>query len=413
MNRRNGHCGQARLADFAIPEMVLWQDLNAAIHDQQPVSGLTHNFYRYPARFAPSFAKQAILAFTRPGDLVFDPFMGGGTSIVEAKALGRHAVGTDISSLAVFLSQTKATSLSEHQLTRIADWGTRLVPKLNLHGEAARPQRWMSYQKNISDKQTWPIRKLLEMALRRLSDLGTVEERRFARCVLLRTGQWALDCREFVPSAEEVRCRLVSFLKEMIAGAREFSAVVESQESTQTSCLHRSAIGVEEEAVLRKFGAPKLVLTSPPYPGVHVLYHRWQVLGRRETPAPFWIAGQLDGAGASFYTFGGRHKMELREYFEQARRSFSSVAKVADNETLVVQMVAFSESSWQLPAYLEMMRNSGFEEVLFPALANHGDGRSGDGRSWRSVPNRKWYADAKGATSSSTEVVLFHKKSVS
>jgi hypothetical protein len=194
----------------------------------------------------------------------------------------------------------------------------------------------------------------------------------------------------------------------MIAGAREFSVAAGSQERTRIACLHRSAAGVEEEPLLRELGVPKLVLTSPPYPGVHVLYHRWQVLGRRETPAPFWIAGELDGAGASFYTFGGRHKAELREYFEQAQRAFSSVAKVADDQTLVVQMVAFSESSWQLPAYLEMMRNSGFEEVLFPALANYTDGRS-----WRSVPNRKWYADAKGATSSSTEVVLFHKKRLS
>jgi hypothetical protein len=39
----------------------------------------------------------------------------------------------------------------------------------------------------------------------------------------------------------------------------------------------------------------KLIVTSPPYPGVHVLYHRWHVDGRRETPAPYWIAGCNDG----------------------------------------------------------------------------------------------------------------------
>jgi DNA methylase len=60
-------------------------------HDLQPVTGLTHNFYRYPARFSPAFVRAAIEAFTEPGDYVLDPYMGGGTSLVEAVAVGLHA----------------------------------------------------------------------------------------------------------------------------------------------------------------------------------------------------------------------------------------------------------------------------------------------------------------------------------
>ena len=48
-----------------------------AAHSSEHVSGLTHNFYRYPARFSPAFAKAVILAFSNHGDTVFDPFMGG------------------------------------------------------------------------------------------------------------------------------------------------------------------------------------------------------------------------------------------------------------------------------------------------------------------------------------------------
>ena len=39
--------------------------------------------------------------------MVLDPFMGSGTTLVEARAASRHAIGTDISSLAVFLSSSE------------------------------------------------------------------------------------------------------------------------------------------------------------------------------------------------------------------------------------------------------------------------------------------------------------------
>ena len=130
-------------------------------------------------------------------------------------------------------------------------------------------------------------------------------------------------------------------------------------------CLHRSAVGIEDDSRITELGHPALILTSPPYPGVHVLYHRWQVLGRRETPAPFWIAGTLDGAGASYYTFGDRKNVP--RYYELAREAFASVARLSSRKTVVAQMVAFSEPEWQLPSYLEVMQDSGFKEISFPS----------------------------------------------
>jgi DNA modification methylase len=69
------------------------QALLDAISYQGLVSGFTHNFYRYPARFSPMFARGTIEAFSQPGDVILDPFMGGATTLVEARALGRHAIG--------------------------------------------------------------------------------------------------------------------------------------------------------------------------------------------------------------------------------------------------------------------------------------------------------------------------------
>ena len=43
--------------------------LIAGARDTEPVRGLTHGFYKYPARFSPAFVRAAIETFTKPGDL--------------------------------------------------------------------------------------------------------------------------------------------------------------------------------------------------------------------------------------------------------------------------------------------------------------------------------------------------------
>jgi len=74
-----------------------------------------------------------------------------------------------------------------------------------------------------------------------------------------------------------------------------------------------------------------------------------------------------------------------------------------DESGIVVQVVAFSDPTHQLPRYLDAMTNVGFTEASFKELTGRNIKRV-----WRDVPNRKWYADLKGQTSASKEVVLFH-----
>src|SRR5262249_42715942 len=149
---------------------------------------------------------------------------------------------------------------------------------------------------------------------------------------------------------------------------------------------------------------PKLIVTSPPYPGIHMLYHRWQVDGRKETSAPFWIANRLDGAGSSYYTMGDRKYPELRSYFDKLLVALKSVAALCTKNTTVVQVAAFADPSWQLPRYLKAAERAGLSEVTL-ALE---DAR--DGRLWREVPNRRWHADQLGSIPACQEVVLFHRR---
>lgn len=50
----------------------------------------------HPATFPISLAKKVISLFTHEGELVLDPFVGSGTTLVAAQDLNRNAVGFDL-----------------------------------------------------------------------------------------------------------------------------------------------------------------------------------------------------------------------------------------------------------------------------------------------------------------------------
>lgn len=66
---------------------------------------------KHPSRMLPDLARYAIESLTEPGDLVFDPMCGAGTTLIEALRLGRHAVGVDVEPEWASLARTNITHL--------------------------------------------------------------------------------------------------------------------------------------------------------------------------------------------------------------------------------------------------------------------------------------------------------------
>ena len=67
-----------------------------------------HALCPYFAMFPESFVEEHVRAYTHPGDYVFDPFAGRGTTVLQSLLMGRHAGGTDINPVAYCLSAAKA-----------------------------------------------------------------------------------------------------------------------------------------------------------------------------------------------------------------------------------------------------------------------------------------------------------------
>lgn len=373
-----------------------------------------HEFYRYPARFSPSFARAAIGTFSRPGDLILDPFVGGGTTLVEARLAGRLAVGSDLNPLAILVSRVKVRPHSHTELSQVSDWVSRLPIVLGVRGRIAKDE-WSNsnYFRNIDSPEFSSIKNSLIRARQSLDTIDSTAGRAFARCVLLRAGQWALDMRDETPSRSEFREKLVEMANAMIDAAHKYRHDVRAADSRskafgyrRTTVLNQKLPGLADR-IEGRLPPPKLILTSPPYPGVYVNYHRWKVLGRRETPAPFWLANELDGNGMSHYTMAARENRPQNGYFTQLETAFLDLARIATRQTLVVQMVGFHDQESDLACYLQAMDRAGFDEVTIPGLADD----STDGRLWRNVPNRRWWVqDGAKGTERGREVVLIHRK---
>lgn len=80
----------------------------------------THCYHVYPAMMIPQVARRLIQLYGRSGGVLLDPFCGSGTSLVEARLAGMHAIGIDLNPFAVFLAKTKTTDFDLEQVTHEA-----------------------------------------------------------------------------------------------------------------------------------------------------------------------------------------------------------------------------------------------------------------------------------------------------
>ena len=67
----------------------------------------------YRGNWPPQIPRALMLMYTKPGDVVLDQMMGSGTTLVEAKLLGRNAIGVDINLDAAMLAMHRLYHLEK------------------------------------------------------------------------------------------------------------------------------------------------------------------------------------------------------------------------------------------------------------------------------------------------------------
>ena len=101
---------------------------------------LTHGIHPYPAKMVPQVAERLIRDYGEEDGLLFDPYCGSGTSLLEANLAGMRAVGTDLNPLARLISRVKTSPIEPNDIDDLITDFDRFSSESTRNGHAvARP----------------------------------------------------------------------------------------------------------------------------------------------------------------------------------------------------------------------------------------------------------------------------------
>ncbi|MCC6574622.1 MAG: hypothetical protein IT462_12635 [Planctomycetes bacterium] len=370
-----------------------------ALHIQAKVSDSTHTFYKYPARFSPEFARAVIENFSSVGDLVVDPFCGGGTSVVEALRLGRRVIGSDLNLLATFVAKTKAVPLGEHARHQAAAVADHVYTARTTTFPKACREHYLKYVPSAASQ--WAA-----AAISAVKDYArSPKVARFVRLAVLRTAQLTLDARDTAPTGRQLDECFGEVLANQLSIAaqyhEELRAVWPQTPKLGKDLRVRNGRASDGRHFWSIAGKADLIITSPPYVGVHMIYHRWQIRGRRETPFPYLLAGEQDGQCESYYTMGSRSDTGVENYFTELGQSAIEFRRVLRAGGVLAVLVGFSDPTEMSRRFIQVIEAAGFTEFSNELASSD--------RLWRQVPGRKWFARSQANHNASKERLLLFR----
>jgi DNA modification methylase len=234
-----------------------------------------HRLHPYLGKFVPQLAEAFIRRYAQPGQLVWDPFAGSGTTLVEANAFGARAAGCDVSAFNCLLARVKTAEYEPHEL--LADVVRLSVSPTSPPAESSSDYlaRWyapraqmelLSFRDRIATTtypDLWRVvlsRSARSARLARHDDLDFPSEP-------VQSEYFCHKHRRVCKPVGEAEKFLRRYVRDAVQRVQEFAEVRSREDVTM---LHGDARELDPPDVV------DLVVTSPPYPGL-IDYHEQHV----------------------------------------------------------------------------------------------------------------------------------------
>lgn len=238
----------------------------------------------YPGRYVSQLPATFIGLLTRPNAVVLDPFVGSGTTLVEAQRLGRQAIGIDLNPVACLIARAKtlrlrATTVSELAARISSDAEDALNGQLRTDRElpatrdipaTVQADKWYSPRTRSALRLLWALvssyrnhHRLLAMTAFSTILLPVCREQR----------HWGYVCDNTEPNGEnetDVLPEFRSVLGRLTEAYRERDQEIVAREGifVRPSRVHVICKDAVEAMRGIESGSIDLVVTSPPYFGV-------------------------------------------------------------------------------------------------------------------------------------------------
>lgn len=226
---------------------------------------ISHGYHRYPAKFIPQIVHKLILEYTVDNDFVFDPFGGCGTTLVEAKVLGRKSVGFDINPVAKLITETKITPLKPEVLEKnlnIFENDYKKIENENLYFEhSQRINYWfdLKVQREL-DKLFSAINTIKDFRIKRFYLCAFSQILKNCSRWLMKSTKPQIDPNKVPP---EVYTTFISHLKKMMVKNEEFYSLLKQSNNLKT--LSKMKLRNSTKKFPLENNSIDLIITSPPY----------------------------------------------------------------------------------------------------------------------------------------------------
>ena len=226
---------------------------------------LTHGYHRYPAKFIPQIVSRLIEKYTKPGDLIMDPFGGCGTTLVESKIMGRPSIGVDINPVAVLIAKAKITPLEPPKILKEFLELKKKLESYNNKTEIKAPaHERIDYWFKHEDKRR------LAFIFTEISKLKDQDIRDFFYCgfsnVLKNCSIWlqksTKPTRDLKKMPSEPIQTFVKQIKMMLRGNTKFYDLLKQKSYLQVPC---EVFCTDARTTPTKNHSASLIVTSPPY----------------------------------------------------------------------------------------------------------------------------------------------------
>ncbi|MCB1921028.1 MAG: RNA methyltransferase [Candidatus Competibacteraceae bacterium] len=275
------------------------------------------SIHPYPAKFIGDIPRALLDSLPKtPDTVVFDPFCGSGTTLVEAQRKGMASIGIDLNPIACLISRVKTAptpvGLSNVSL-RIAN-----AARANRN-----PARWA-----IPNVDHWFKEEVQEAVASLIDSIkyitqGTIYDtlRLALSSILVRISNQESDTR-YAAISKPIGKNDVFDQFLLACQKLERALMARDWGLPEARVVEADTLKVGEDSVGRQVG---LVITSPPYPNAYEywLYHKYRMWWLGFDP----LAVKEQEIGARAHFFKREHHTEAH-FWDQMRQTFELIDRV-------------------------------------------------------------------------------------